>query len=256
MKISIITVTFNCQNTIKTTIESVINQTYKDIEFIVIDGNSNDNTNNIINKYKERITYYISENDLGIYDAINKGITIAKGEFIVILHAGDIFYNYFTIEQAVTQIQKNINTDIFFSNIFFVENLENKKIIRKYSSKYFKPFMFRFGFMPAHTSTIIRKKCFEDIGFYNIDYKIASDFDLLFNFIYLNNLNFKYIDMYFTYMTIGGISTSGFKSMIKINNEILQSLKSHNVYSNKIFIYFKYFFKIQSYIFRNIYSLK
>jgi hypothetical protein len=138
----------------------------------------------------------------------------------------------------------------------FIDNIENKKILRKYSSKYFKPFMFRFGFMPAHTSTIIRKKCFEDISFYNIDYKIASDFDLLFNFIYLNNLNFKYIDMYFTYMTIGGISTSGFKSMIRINNEILQSLKSHNVYSNKIFIYFKYFFKIKSYIFRNIYTLE
>ena len=160
MKISIITVTYNCQNTISKTIESVIGQTYKNFEYIVIDGNSNDNTNNIINNYKERITYYISENDHGIYDAINKGIEIAKGEFIIILHSGDIFYNNSTIEQAVNQIQKNIYTDIFFSNIFFVENLDNKKITRRYSSEYFKPFMFRFGFMPAHTSTIIRKNCF------------------------------------------------------------------------------------------------
>jgi glycosyltransferase involved in cell wall biosynthesis len=256
MKISIITVTFNCQNTISKTIESVISQTYKNFEYIVIDGNSNDNTKNIINEYKDNISTYISENDNGIYDAINKGIRLAKGEFIVILHSGDIFYNKLTIEHSINEIQNYFNTDIFFSNILFIDNIENKKTLRKYSSKYFKPFMFRFGFMPAHTSTIIRKKCFEDIGFYNIDYKIASDFDLLFNFIYLNNLNFKYIDMYFTYMTIGGISTSGFKSMIRINNEILQSLKSHNVYSNKIFIYFKYFFKIKSYIFRNIYTLE
>ena len=250
MKISIITVTFNCENTISKTIESVIGQTYKNFEYIVIDGNSNDNTNNIINNYKKRISYTISENDLGIYDAINKGIKIAKGEFIVILHSGDIFYNNSTIEQAVNEIKKNINNDIFYSNIFFVENLENKKIIRKYSSEYFKPFMFRYGFMPAHTSTIIRKRCFENIGFYNLNYKIASDFDLLFNFIYVNSLKSKFIDMNFTYMSIGGISTSGFKSMIRINNEILQSLKSHNVYSNKIFIYSKYFFKIWSFIFK------
>ena len=253
MKITIITVTFNCQNTIKKTIESVINQTYKEIEYIVIDGNSKDNTNNIINNYKERITYYISENDHGIYDAINKGIEIAKGEFIIILHSGDIFYNNSTIEQAVNQIQKNINTDIFFSNIFFVENLDNKKITRRYSSEYFKPFMFRFGFMPAHTSTIIRKTCFENIGLYNVNYKIASDFDLLFNFIYLNKIKYKYIDMNFTYMTIGGVSTSGFKSIIRINNEILHSLKSHNVYSNKLFIYFKYIFKIWSFIIKKSY---
>ena len=253
MKISIITVTFNCQNTISKTIESVIGQTYKNFEYIVIDGNSNDNTNNIINNYKERITYYISENDHGIYDAINKGIEISKGEFIIILHSGDIFYNNSTIEQAVNQIQKNIYTDIFFSNIFFVENLDNKKITRRYSSEYFKPFMFRFGFMPAHTSTIIRKNCFENIGLYNVNYKIASDFDLLFNFIYLNKIKYRYIDMNFTYMTIGGVSNSGFKSIIRINNEILHSLKSHNVYSNKIFIYFKYIFKIWSFIIKKSY---
>lgn len=254
MKISIITVTFNCQNTISKTIESVISQTYKNLEYIVIDGNSNDNTKNIINKYKENITTFISENDNGIYDALNKGIKLAKGEFIVILHSGDIFYNKSTIEHSINEIGNYINTDIFFSNILFIENIENKRILRKYSSKYFKPFMFRFGFMPAHTSVIIRKKCFEDIGYYNIEYKIASDFDLLFNFIYINKIKYKYIDMYFTYMTMGGISTSGFKSMIKINNEIIHSLKSHNVYSNKVFIYFKYIFKIWSFILKKFYS--
>ena len=254
MKISIITVTFNCQNTISKTIESVISQTYKNLEYIVIDGNSNDNTKNIINKYKENITTFISENDNGIYDALNKGIKLAKGEFIVILHSGDIFYNKSTIEHSINEIGNYINTDIFFSNILFIDNIENKRILRKYSSKYFKPYMFRFGFMPAHTSVIIRKKCFEDIGYYNIEYKIASDFDLLFNFMYLNKIKYKYIDMYFTYMTIGGISTSGFKSMIKINNEILHSLKSHNVYSNKVFIYFKYIFKIWSFTFKKSYS--
>ena len=253
MKISIITVTFNCQNTISKTIDSVIGQSYNNLEYIIIDGNSNDNTTNIINNYKERITYYISENDHGIYDAINKGIKIAKGEFIVILHSGDIFFNNSTIEQAVKEIKKSLNTDIFYSNITFIENLENMKIKRKYSSEYFKPFMFRFGFMPAHTSTIIRKRCFETIGLYNLHYKIASDFDLLFNFIYVNKVKSKFMDMNFTYMTIGGISTSGFNSMIRINNEILHSLKSHNVYSNKLFIYFKYIFKIWSFIIKKSY---
>ena len=86
-----------------------------------------------------------------------------------------------------------------------------------------------------------------------MNYKIASDFDLLFNFIYLNKIKYRYIDMNFTYMTIGGVSNSGFKSIIRINNEILHSLKSHNVYSNKLFIYFKYIFKIWSFIIKKSY---
>lgn len=250
MKISIITVTFNCQNSICKTIESVISQTYNNIEYIIIDGNSTDNTKSLINNYKKSISHFISESDNGIYDAINKGIKISSGDYIILLHSGDIFFNYLTIENSFKEISINKNIDIFFSNILFIDNLENKKIIRKYKSKYFRPFMFRFGFMPAHTSTIIRKSCFELYGFYNINYKIASDFDLLFRFIYLNKIKFKFLDINFTYMSIGGLSTSGFKSMKRINNEISHSLKTHNLYTNKILIYFKYAFKIWSFIYK------
>ena len=119
MKISIITVTFNCQNTICKTIESVISQTYNKIEYIIIDGNSTDNTKCLINNYKENISHFISEIDNGIYDAINKGIKISTGDFIILLHSGDIFFNKLTIENSVKEISINKNIDIFFSNIHF-----------------------------------------------------------------------------------------------------------------------------------------
>ena len=250
LKISVITITYNCQDTIQLTIDSVLEQTYKDVEYIIIDGSSTDNTFSLISKYGNRIDHLISEKDNGIYDAINKGIRLATGELVAILHSGDIFYNKDTLSNAALVINKNLSKDIFFSNAYYINNFLEKKIVRKYSSKYFKKYMFLFGFMPAHTTTIIKKSCFEKYGYYNINFEIAGDFDLLFNYIYINNIPYKYIDMYFTIMLYGGKSTSGLRSKIKLNNEILNSIKIHKVYTNKIFIYSKYFIKIWSYIFK------
>jgi glycosyltransferase involved in cell wall biosynthesis len=248
MKISIITVTYNCEETIETTILSVLNQTYENIEYILIDGSSKDNTINIINKYHNKINKFISEPDCGIYDALNKGIKLASGEFISILHSGDIFVSENTINNLVDKIKKFKDTDIFYSNIFFINNLVLKNKVRFYSSKYFNKYLFRFGFMPAHTSTIIRTTLFEKYGYYNINYEIAGDFDLLLKYILVNKINCKYLELNYVMMLIGGKSTKNINSAIKLNKEILLSLRSNKIYSNYIFIYSKYLVKIPSYL--------
>lgn len=255
MKISIITVTYNCEETIETTILSVLNQSYENIEYIIIDGSSKDNTIKIINKYDDKINKFISEPDKGIYDALNKGIKLASGEFISILHSGDIFVSENTIKNLVQEIKQFQGIDIFYSNIYFINNLSDKKKVRFYSSKYFTKILFRFGFMPAHTSTIIRTSLFEKHGYYNINYDIAGDFDLLLKYILINNLNCQYLEFNYEMMLIGGKSTKNLNSTFKLNKEILLSLRSNKIYSNNIFIYSKYLVKIPSYLLNKLFFL-
>ena len=232
MKISIITITFNVVDNIEHTINSVINQSYSNIEYIIIDGGSTDGTIEIINKYKNHIDIFITEKDNGIYDALNKGILNSSGEYIGFLHAGDVFYSDITINTLVNKIKVFLNIDIFYSNVLYVNNLNNLKIVRLYSSKYFFNFLFRFGFMPAHTSTFIKRNTYLTHKLYNINYRIAGDFDLLLRYMYVKKLNSKHIDIITTKMSIGGISSSGIKSIHLLNKEILNSLKDSNIYSN------------------------
>ena len=242
MKISIITVCYNSEKTIAKTIESVISQSYKNIEYIIIDGLSNDKTLDIIEKYKSEIDIVISERDFGIYDAINKGINCATGDVIGILNSDD----YFSTSEVLANINNIYNTnpglDILYSDVIFFDD-EKKKVTRYYSSKYFKPFMFRFGFQPAHPTFYVKKYVFERLGNYNKSFEIAADFDLMLRFLYFKQLKVLYIDDVWVIMKKGGASTSGLKSALKLNEEILISCKDNNIYSNLFFIYLKYCFK-------------
>ena len=155
MKISIITVCYNSQETIKDTIESVINQSYDNIEYIIIDGNSNDNTCNIINSYSD-IDIFISENDKGIYDAINKGIKRASGEIIGLLHADDVFDNHQVIEKVISNFSSN--KDILYGDINYVKKNNLNQIVRKWRSSNYSFKKFKWGWMPPHTGFFLKRK--------------------------------------------------------------------------------------------------
>ncbi len=246
MKVSIITVSYNSKNTIERTILSVLNQTYNNIEYIVIDGNSIDGSIDIINRYKTNISKFISEQDNGIYDAMNKGIKLATGEIICFLNSDDIYMNHNTISEVVSEFMIN-NYDIIYGDvIFFKDNIN--KIVRHYSSKNFNFKMLKFGLMPAHQSIFIKNKIFLKFGNFTIKYKIAGDFDWVVRVFKDNKINYKYIPKVFVKMQLGGISTNGLKSKFLINYEILQSLKYHKIYSNYFMISLKYFYKIKGYL--------
>ena len=244
MKISIITVTYNSEKYLEQTIISVIEQNYKNIEYIIIDGGSTDNTIQIINKFKNNINYFISESDKGIYDAMNKGIKIATGDVIGFLNSDDIYYDNNVLENIVNAFTNNI--DCLYGNIYFVDSNNINKIVRDYSGKNFSLNQFAFGHMPPHPSFYASKKLYNIVGFFKSGYKIAADFDFLVRALINNNAKYMYINLPFVKMRSVGVSST-FKNKILLNQEIFRSCNENMINTNYIKIYSKYFVKFFSF---------
>lgn len=211
MKISIITASYNSSKTIEDSINSVLKQSYADIEYIIIDGGSKDGTTDIIKKYEPEFNgrlKWISEKDKGIYDAMNKGIGMATGEIVGILNSDD----FFTSEDVISEVNNTFekyNPDAVYGDIHFVNDDNLEKSVRYYSSKIFRRGLMRLGFMPAHPSFYIKRECFEKFGLYNTSYKIAADFEFLLRTIYIGRIKTKYIEKDFVTMRTGGLVHRG-----------------------------------------------
>ncbi|MDG2372200.1 MAG: glycosyltransferase family 2 protein [Flavobacteriaceae bacterium] len=243
MKVSIITISYNSVNTIQGTLESVLNQTYKNIEHIVIDGNSNDNTVSICKNYSH-LFKIISEKDKGVYDAFNKGLKIASGDIVGFLNSDDIFYNIDSLKTIVDEF--DTNTDAVFGNLKFYN--KKNKVIRKWISKPYKKGAFERAWMPPHPTFYCRKSIYNELGFYNDSFKIAGDFELMLRFIELNNIKTKFINKNLIKMKAGGISNSGLISKIKILEEEFKAFKINKISLNKFFYIINKGFKIKEFL--------
>lgn len=244
MKISVITVCYNSESYIRDCIESVINQSYSNLEYIIVDGKSTDGTLKIIENYKYYIHKLISESDTGIYNAMNKGILCATGDIIGILNSDDYFADNKIIERIVQAFQQEKAIDAIYGDVQFVKPNNLDKVVRYYSSKKFTPFKFRYGFMPAHPSFYVKHEWFEKLGYYREDYQIAADYELLIRFLYKQKLKCKYIEMPFVSMRTGGISNKSFKSNYILNKEIIRACEENGIKTNLFNVYSKYFIKI------------
>lgn len=244
MKISIITVTYNSAATVRDTIESVLSQTYNNIEYIIIDGNSKDNTLDIVKEYGERISKVVSEPDKGIYDAMNKGISMATGDVVGILNSDDFYHTNDIITKIANAFIEDKTIHSVFGDVRFVNPENLNKTVRYYSSKNFSPARFRFGFMPAHPTFFTYKKYFDELGYYKTDYKIAADYELLIRFLYVRRISYQYIPLDFMKMRTGGASTRSFKSNIILNREIVRACTENGIYTNFPLLFLKYFIKI------------
>jgi glycosyltransferase involved in cell wall biosynthesis len=242
MKISLITVCYNAEKTIEKTIQSVLEQDYADIEYILIDGASNDGTMAIVNKYAQNISVIKSEKDQGMYDGINKGISLATGDVVGILNADDVFSENDILSIIAKVFNTNSEIDAVIGDIAFVK--ETGKQTRYYSSAKWNPKKFVWGFMPAHPTFYCKKEIFIELGAYRTDFEIAADYELLIRFLKVNAIKYLYIPLLMVKMNIGGKSTSGFKSTKKINQEILKACKLNGLYTNFMMLYSKYFFKV------------
>lgn len=252
IKISIITVCYNSEKTIEDAINSVYLQDYKNIEYIIIDGESSDSTNSIILKNIDKIDKYISEKDNGLYDAINKGIFYSTGDIIGILNSDDTFANS-NIVSSIASYFSNNNLDVLFADIAFVNSKYQLKSF--YSSKYWNPSLLKFGFMPAHPTFYCKKNLFNKYGFYSLDYKIAADFELIVRFFKNENkINFLYIPRIFVFMKLGGLSTRGIKSKFIILREIMKACKANKLKTNYFFLLIKYIFKFFIYSYQSLFS--
>ena len=243
MKISIITPAYNSAKTIRKTIESIRSQTYKEIEHIVVDGASSDETVRIASEYKTENMVILSEPDTGLYDAINKGMSLASGEIVGILNSDD-FYPTDDVLQTVADAFVDKDIDAVYGDVYYVSQCEPFKKVRFYSSAYFRPWMMRLGFIPAHPSFYIRKSKAKEVGVYSVKYKIASDFEFLLRCFFKNKLKTNYIRKVFVYMREGGISNQGFKSHQVIFMEHRKALKENDVYSNPLLLAMRYPVKV------------
>ena len=246
MKVSIITVTYNRNATLQHTIQSVLSQSYDNIEYIIIDGGSTDNSISIIQKYESKFDgrlKWISEPDKGLYDALNKVIKIATGDIIGILHSDDFFTTNNIIEQVVYSFQNNKECDAIYGDVHYVKPENINKCIRYYSSKIFSPQLMRLGFIPAHPTFYMKKECFLRFDLYKTDYKIAADFEFLLRVIYIGHIKTKYLPLDMVTMRTKGLSTSGWKSHKLIIKEHLHACHENNIYTNLFFLSLRYFYK-------------
>lgn len=252
MKISIITVSFNSASTVRDTIESVLTQTYKNIEYIVVDGKSNDNTVGIIQSYESKFggrLHWISEPDKGLYDAMNKGIQMATGDVVGIINSDDFYHRNNIIEEIIKVFLEDASIQATFGDVRFVNPNNLNKTVRYYCSKNFNVNRFRLGFMPPHPTFFTYKYNFEKFGYYQTNYQIAADYELLIRFLYKNRLKYKYIDLDIMKMRTGGTSTASIKSNIVLNQEIVRGCRENGIYTNLIILSLKYFVKIFELIF-------
>jgi glycosyltransferase involved in cell wall biosynthesis len=239
LKVSLITVCYNNIDTIKDCLSSVKSQTYHNIEHIVIDGLSDDGTIEFLQSCQDQLTTLESGHDDGIYDALNKGLSHVTGDIVGIVHADDLLVDEFSIESIVDCFENHPEADIVIANANFFDSTKNKKIIRIYRSSNFKPWMMRFGFMPAHTATFIRKSIFDRYGKYKTNYISAGDFDLFVRLLLIHRVPYFLLDKTISSMGTGGMSTSGLSSYWRTSIEILRALRENGISSNWVFILFR-----------------
>ena len=245
MKISLITVSYNAEKTIEKTIQSVLSQTYVNIEYIIIDGMSKDNTLEIINRYRHKISTLVSEKDQGMYDALNKGISMATGDIVGILNADDVFASNNIISEVGNFFKKS-DVEAVIADVAFINKGGN--IMRYYSSMYWNPDKFVWGFMPPHPSFYCKRELFSTLGYYRSDFQIAADYELLIRFINKNRIKYTYLPLLMVLMNTGGKSTNGIKSNIVINKEIKYACELNGLNTNYLKLYSKYFIKIFEYL--------
>ena len=236
MKISIITISFNSGGSIQKTLDSVFNQSYNNIEHIIIDGGSTDNTLAICNTFSH-ISKLISEPDNGVYDAFNKGLKLATGDIIGFLNADDVFFNNNSIQEIAEAFSSN-KTDIVYGNLDYVN--QDGKIIRNWISKPYEKGLVKKAWMPAHPTFYCKKKVYDQLGGYNDSFKIGGDFELCLRFLEVNQVPSFYLNKKLVKMLVGGISNSNLKSKWIIYKEELRALKINAINVNPlVFLIYK-----------------
>jgi glycosyltransferase involved in cell wall biosynthesis len=226
--VSIITVCYNSSKTILDTIKSVNYQSYKNIEHVFIDGFSSDNTLELIKLNSKKRNLIISEEDSGLYDAINKGILNSTGDIIGILHSDDLFSSSEIISDLIEKIQDE-NLDGVHGDLYYVDKKNTKKIIRFWKSCEFKSRLLRKGWMPAHPTLFLKKEVYLKHGVFDKSFKIAADYDFMLRIYKDYDLKFGYLPKVVTKMRVGGVSNRGITNIIKKTKEDYRALRSNNV---------------------------
>lgn len=227
-KISIITAVFNGEQHISKTIESVLGQTYSNLEYIVIDGGSTDKTAEIIKSYGSKIHCFLSERDQGIYDALNKGIALAKGDIIGLLHADDLFAKNSTLSLIAKQFVETQADGVYSDLIYFKKiNEIERQTIRYWKSEPFSRNLLMQGWMPPHPTLYLKKAVFQNVGSYDLGYPIAADYDFILRLFQSADFKFSYLPEVTVLMQVGGVSNRNLRKILEKSSQDFEILKKH-----------------------------
>lgn len=263
MKISVVTPTFNSAATLADTLNSVVGQTYADVEHIIVDGASKDSTLQIVEDFRKayqasgKTLRVVSEPDRGLYDAMNKGIALATGHVVGILNSDDFFSTPHILERVAREFASadvaapagapdaaGHALDAVYGDVHYVDPLQTTRVVRYYSSASFRPWKMRMGFMPAHPSFYCRRQLYAIHGGFDLDFKVAADFEQLLRMILIGGISMRYIPMDFVTMRTGGASSSGLTSHKRIYRDHRRAYRKNGVYSNFILEGCRYLSKI------------
>lgn len=236
MKISIITVSYNSAATIEDTIKSVAYQTYNNIEYIVVDGCSIDSTMDIVHNYSDIVTKAVSAKDKGLYDAMNKGISMATGEVIGFINSDDLFCDNFALEKVMNFFEK-YDVDSVYADIFYVSKDNVNNIVRKWVSGEQKSFIS--GWHPAHPTFYVKKNVYDRFGGFDLDFKLGSDFEIMLRFLEKHKISTKYLSEPLVKMRLGGETNKNLENIFKQNLECIKAFEKNNIKINKFLYPFK-----------------
>lgn len=219
MKVSVITIVYNNKPCIVDCINSVLSQSYPDIEYIMIDGGSTDGTQFEIEPFVNKLAYYVSEKDNGLYDALNKGIQHATGDIIGLLHSDDLYYDENSIQKVVDAFHKS-DADVVYGNGQYVERDDITQVKRIYPSKTFNKIYLKFGWIPLHTTIYVKKQIFQQYGFYDTQYRIASDYEISLRWFSNSKIKTYFLDAWVVKMRLGGKSTTAGLQKLKSTEDL------------------------------------
>ena len=247
MKVSIITCTYNSSKTIADTITSVNEQTYNNIEHIIIDGASKDDTIKIINNLPNRIKKIISEDDNGIYDAMNKGISIASGKIIGILNSNDVYAERGILEKVVRTFESQ-KCDALYGDLDYVTQNDINFVIRRWKGSLYKMGLFAKGWHPPHPTFFVKREIYKKYGLFDISLDVSADFELMLRFIERNNISIFYLNEILVKMRYGGESTGSLKNIIKGNINVIKAFRKNRIAISPLYFVFRFSSKLKQFI--------
>jgi glycosyltransferase len=247
MKVSIITAVYNSERYIQNCIESIVGQDYPNIEYIVIDGGSTDRTIEIVKGFDKHIHYFISEKDKGIYDALNKGIAVATGDVVGILHADDILASPTVISQIVSAFESS-KADAVYGHLNYVHREETSKVQRRWIAKPYTLKSLKMGWMPAHPTLYMRREFFEAYGNYSLNFGTAADYELILRFLFKHKIKAVCLPILMVNMRAGGVSNANFKQRYLALVNDYRALKTNGIPFALITLLFKKVTKFSQFI--------
>lgn len=230
MKISIITVSYNSASTIEDSLHSVFSQTcFSDVEYIIIDGGSTDGTLDILEKYREKFTIYISERDNGIYDAMNKGLNLATGDVIGLLNSDDLYTDNKVLEKVANMFSEYPLLDMLYGDLVYVKKMDTNQVVRKWISKPYYPNFFENGNVPPHPTLFHHKRVYQIAGLFDTTYKFAADYEFMLRICKKYDFNKLYLPGLMIKMRLGGATNQSVGNIILGNKEIIKAWKKNNL---------------------------